>query len=469
MEPRLANVQLMEKGEGRKFMEQQFMKERKILPLVLSMSLPMVLSMAVNSLYNIVDSYFVAKISEDAMTALSLVYPIQNLISAIAVGFSIGINAVVSYHLGAQNKQRADDTATQGVLLSFLHGILLTIGTILFIPHFLRLFTSDEKLIAMGVEYANIVFAFSIVITVGIAFEKIFQAVGMMNVSMISMMAGCIVNIILDPIFIFGLGPIPSMKISGAAIATGIGQVVSLVIYLYFYKTSGLTVKIRLDRLRLDNRLVWKLYSIGVPATLNMGLASFLISALNGILAAYSTAYVLVLGVYYKLQTFLYLPANGIVQGIRPLVGYNYGAREYDRVQKIYRTALTLAYIIMIVGTALCWIVPRQLIGLFTTNESTISLGVTALHVISLGFIVSAVSIVSSGALEGLGKGMPSLVISLLRYIIIIIPAAFILSRIFGAVGVWWAFVVAEFVTAIVAYGIYKKNSQEEETSVPND
>lgn len=441
-------------------MEQTFMKERKILPLVLSMSLPMVLSMAVNSLYNIVDSYFVAKISENAMTALSLVYPIQNLISSIAVGFSIGINAVIAFHLGAQEKEKANDAATQGMLLSFLHGILLTICCIAIIPYFLKMFTLDAELIKMGVQYSRIVFAFSIAVTIGVGFEKIFQAVGMMNVSMISMASGCIINIILDPILIFGFGPIPRMGIRGAAIATGIGQTIPVFIYLLFYIKLSLPVKIDLHRVKLEKGLVGRLYSIGIPATLNMGLPSILISALNGILAAYSQAYVLVLGVYYKLQTFLYLPTNGIIQGIRPLVGYNYGAKEYGRVQKIYRTALSIACLIMVCGTALCWMIPANLIGLFTTNMDTVNLGVTALHIISIGFIISTVSVVSSGALEGLGKGMPSLIISLLRYIVIIIPAAFGMSRVLGAVGVWWAFGIAEAVTAVFAYSIYRRNTR---------
>ncbi len=441
-------------------MEQTFMKERKILPLVLSMSLPMVISMAVNSLYNIVDSYYVAQINENAMTSLSLVYPIQNLISSIGVGFSIAMNAVIAFHLGAQEKEKASEAATQGMVLSFLHGILLTIFCLSVIPHFLRMFTQDEQIIEMGMEYSTIVFSFSIAVTVGIAFEKIFQAVGMMNISMISMALGCIINIILDPIFIFGFGPIPAMGIRGAAIATGIGQTLPVFIYLFFYIILSIPVRIERKRIKLEKDLVIRLYSIGIPAALNMALPSVLISALNGILSAYSQVYVLVLGVYYKLQTFLYLPANGIIQGIRPLVGYNYGAKEYGRVQKIYRTALTLACMIMIVGTALCWLFPSNLIGLFTENADTVKIGVTALHIISVGFVVSAVSVVSSGALEGLGKGVPSLFISLSRYIIVIIPLAFCFSRVLSAVGVWWAFPVAEAITAFFAYIVYRKNTR---------
>ena len=199
------------------------------------------------------------------------------------------------------------------------------------------------------------------------------------------------------------------------------------------------------------------MYSVGIPATLNLALPSLLISCLNIILAAYSQVYVLVLGVYYKLQTFLYLPANGIVQGMRPVIGYNYGAKESARVEKIYRVALTLSACIMAVGTVLCWLIPGQLIGLFSTSAETIAIGSTALRIISIGFVVSSVSIISCGALEGLGMGSPSLVISLLRYALLTLPVAFVLSRFLDAVGVWHAFWITEFLTAAIAYSLYHK------------
>ena len=211
------------------------------------------------------------------------------------------------------------------------------------------------------------------------------------------------------------------------------------------YFARPIPVKVERKLLKPDLKLLKRLYGIGIPATLNMALPSFLISALNGILAEFSDKYVLVLGVYYKLQTFIYLSANGIIQGIRPLVGYNYGAGEHKRVEKIYHTTLKLTVLIMALGMALSWIIPSQLIGLFTANHETIKIGVTALHIISFGFIISAVSVTSSGALEGLGMGNPSLMISLLRYVIVIIPTAFVLSRFMGATGVWMAFAVAEF------------------------
>ena len=431
-------------------MEQEFMKERKILPLVLSMSMPMVISMAVNSLYNIVDSYFVAQLSEEAMTALALVYPVQNMINAVAIGFAIGINAVVSFYLGAEEPENADRAATQGFLWNLVHGLLLTIVCIAVMPSFLGIFSKDETVVGMALAYSNRVFLFSAVITSGLVFEKVFQAVGKMKVSMFCMICGFVTNIILDPLMIFGIGFFPKM---------GIGQVISLMVYLLFYMVKPIPVKIKRVYLKPEKDMAAKLYGIGISATLNLALPSLLISALNGILAGFSEKYVLVLGVYYKLQTFIYLTANGIIQGIRPLMGYNYGAGEKERVREIFHTTLMLTAGVMAVGTVLSWLIPENLIGLFTSNPQTIQSGVTALHIISLGFIVSAVSVTCSGALEGLGKGMPSLYISLFRYIIIIIPAAFLFSKLLGATGTWYAFCFTEFVAAGLSYLIYRKHT----------
>lgn len=439
-------------------MNQTFMKEKKILPLVLSMALPMVISMAVNSLYNIVDSYFVAKISEDAMTALSLVYPIQNLMTSVGVGFGIGMNARIAFCLGAGDGEQADQTATTGMVLSFLHGVVLMAICMLGMPWFLSLYTKDTKIIAMGLTYANRAFLFSVIIMLGISLEKIFQSVGRMKVSMISMMCGFIANIILDPLMIFGIGPFPKMGMAGAAYATGIGQTITLFVYIGFCIFRPLPLTFEKKALVFDKELMKKLYAVGIPATLNMALPSLLISSLNGILTGFSATYVLVLGAYYKLQTFIYLSANGIIQGIRPLISYNYGAGEKKRVQQIFGTALALAAGVMALGMALSFLIPGQMIGLFTANEETIKIGIQALHIISFGFIVSAVSVTCCGALEALSQGVESLAISLCRYVVIIIPAAFSLSRIRGAEGVFFAFPVAEVVTAGIAFAIYRRN-----------
>ena len=439
-------------------MNQEYMKTKNILPLVLSMSLPMVISMAVNALYNIVDSYFVAKISDDAMTALALVFPVQNLVNAIAIGFAIGINARVAFYLGAKEKGHADQSASAGLLLNLIHGLVLCVVCSAVMPGFLGMFTKDGQVIALACAYSKRVFAFAPVIGLGLAYEKIFQAVGRMKVSMVCMMLGCVTNILLDPVMIFGLGPVPELGIAGAAFATGIGQCVTLAGYLIFYVLRPMEVKVNVANMKTTGTIIKNMYAIGVPATLNLALPSIQVSALNAILAPFSGSYILVLGVYYKLQTFIYLTANGIVQGIRPLVGYNYGAGEYGRVKKITRTSMGLIALVMVMGMVISCAIPQQLMGLFTTSSTTVEIGGKALRIISFGFVVSAVSVTFSGVLEGLGKGMASLWISLARYIVVMLPAAFLLSRFLEASGVWYGFAVTEYIVAVLSYYIYKRN-----------
>ena len=449
--------------------EQVFMKEKAVFPLVVMMALPMTISMLVNALYNIVDSFFVAKISEDAMTALSLVFPLQNLMMAVGVGFGIGINAVIAYHLGAEEKNQADLAAAQGMICSVLHGVVLAAGCYLALKPFLGAFTQSAQVLDLALRYGRIVVLFGVINTIAVAFEKIFQSVGRMRVSMISMMSGCLVNIVLDPILIFGLGPVPAMGIEGAALATGIGQTVPLLVYLLIYRWKPIPVSIHpgiLGRMKPDPCFyrVWaKLYQVGIPATLNMALSSCLISALNRILSAYSQSYVLVLGVYYKLQTFLYLTGNGVIQGIRPIIGYNYGAKEYQRVKKIYWTAFGIIATVMAAGTLLCLWIPGPIFRLFTENARTVAIGAQALRIISAGFVVSVFSVTTSGALEGLGKGGFSLILSLMRYVVVIIPLAFFFSRLMGGCGVWYAMATAEYITAGAAILLYRRVIRQKE------
>ena len=438
-------------------MNETFMKEKPVLPLLVSMALPNVISMLVNSLYNIVDSLFVARISEDAMTALSLVFPIQNFANAIAIGFGIGINAMIALYLGAGDRKKAETAATHGMVLSLLHGILITVVSLAVMPGFLRRFTTDESLVAAGMAYSSVVFLFTTVNMASLAFEKMFQAVGRMKVTMAALVFGCVCNILLDPVLIFGLGPVPALGIAGAALATGIGQLLSLCVYLVVYARTQLPIRLNRAALAPDPVLDARLYAIGVPAILNLALPSLLVTFLNSLLAAFSQSYVVILGIYYKLQTFLYLPANGIVQGMRPLMGYNYGAKEHGRVKKLFDLTLLMSAAIMALGTGICLTASSQLMGLFTANPETIAAGRTALRIISMGFVVSAVSTTASGALEGLGKGAQSLVIALCRYILFIMPLAWVLCRRLGPDGVWHAFWITEVLTAAVAYPIYRK------------
>lgn len=436
-------------------MDQTFMKEKKVLPLVLAMSYPMAVSMAVNALYNIVDSFFVAKMSSSAMTALSLLFPVQNFVHAAAVGFGIGINAVVAFYMGAGKTDEADRAASSGTVLSILHGLVLMVVCIAVMPWFMSMFSSDAQTIEYGIAYTGVLFLFAPMDCTAMALEKIFQSTGRMKSTMFCLATGCIINIILDPLMIFGIGPFPEMGIKGAALATGIGQTLPVLIYFIMYVMDPLPVKFRLKYWKPKLYIMKKLYSVGNAAALNIALPSVQVSVLNGILASYSAGYVFVLGVYYKLQTFLYLSANGVVQGIRPLVGYNYGAGEHSRVKEIVRTSTVLVAAIMVAGTIVCQLMAGKLMGIYTGDEQIIALGAPALRIISAGFIISSVSVVLSGALEGLSKGNASLVISLIRYIVFILPAALLLSRVFGAVGVWHAFWITEIVAAVISYFVY--------------
>lgn len=419
------------------------------------MSYPMAISMAVNAMYNIVDSFFVAKMSSSAMTALSLLFPVQNFVHAAAVGFGIGINAVVAFYMGAGKPDEADRAASSGAVLSILHGLVLMVACIAVMPWFMSMFSSDVQTIDYGIAYTGVLFLFAPMDCTAMALEKIFQATGRMKSTMFCLATGCIINIILDPLMIFGIGPFPEMGIKGAALATGIGQTLPVLIYFFMYRVHPLPVKFRLKYWKPELYIMKKLYSVGNAAALNIALPSVQVSVLNGILASYSAGYVFVLGVYYKLQTFLYLSANGVVQGIRPLVGYNYGAGKHGRVRSIVKTSTVLVAAIMVMGTVVCLFMAEQLMGIYTDDVQIIALGASALRIISAGFIISSISVVLSGALEGLSKGSASLVISLIRYIVFILPAAFLLSRVFGAVGVWHAFWITEIVAAVIACFVY--------------
>ena len=436
-------------------MDQNFMKEKKVLPLVLSMSLPMMLSMLINSLYNIIDSMFVARVGEKVLTAISLVYPLQTLVTSISVGFGVGISAAVAFFLGMGEHKKADQSASEGLFLSIVHGVLMSVLLTAILPSFLRLFTTDEEIYQMGITYGTWVLSFSLVISVYIAYEKIYQSLGNMIVPTLCLAAGCLTNIVLDPILIFGIGPIPRMEVKGAAIATVIGQIVPLVMYLVWHRKKGLGVSIHIKDMKPDPAICGRLYAVGIPSSLTLGMPSLLITLLNKIAGAFSSVYVLVLGVYFKLQTFLYLPASGIVQGMRPILSFNYGAGEKKRMKQILSVCTGLIFGILMVGTALFLLLPEPIMGMFSKDGVTIREGAAALRIISLGFVVSGISVVASGALEALGEGIPSFIISLLRYLVLIVPVASIGSRIFGITGVWGAFPVAEVLTAAVSAGIF--------------
>ena len=440
--------------------KQDFMKTRPVLPLLLSMAVPMMLSMLIQSLYNIVDSIFVSRLGTDALTAVSLVYPLQNVIVSVAVGIGVGISSVISRHLGAGNQEDADKAATIGMALTVFHSLLFVlVGLFVTVP-FLKLFTDDAAIVDMAAQYGKIVLCFSFGSLLHISIEKIFQATGNMIPTMFLLGSGCIINIILDPILIFGYFGAPALGVSGAAIATVIGQIASFLLYIVVYKKMDIGVTISRAHLSFDVPIIKQIYAVGIPSSIMTTLPSILISILNSLLIGFSDVYVAVLGIYFKLQTFIYMPANGIIQGLRPIVGYNYGAHESKRMFQAIHLSLILAAILMAIGTVGALVFPEQILSLFDADASLMESGVTALRIISLGFLVSTFSIVYAGTFEALGKGRESLAISLLRQFIITIVLSYILAAIFGGNGIWAAFPIAEAIAAVAAVILFGRTKR---------
>ncbi len=437
----------------------QFMKTRPVFGLLMSMSVPMIISMLIQSLYNIVDSIYVSRLGTQALTAVSLAFPLQNISTSVAIGMGVGITSAISIHLGAGSAEKANRSATIGVALAAVHCLIFVVFGLLATRPFLMLFTRDEQTLTWACQYTYIVVCVSFGCQLQLAMEKIFQAVGSMKVTMVLLAAGCIINIILDPILIFGLLGFPALGIIGAAVATVIGQIAAFLLYIVVYhrKRKTFPVKIHPQYLHFDKAIIRQIYSVGIPSTIMLVLPSVLVSILNSLLARFSDVYVAVLGVYFKLQTFIYMPASGIVQGMRPIIGYNYGAGEYDRVKKVIRYSLLSAAVIMAVGTVAALGFPAQIFAMFDAEEALLDAGISALRIISLGFVISTVGVICSGTFEALGRGKDSLIVSLLRQFVITIPLSFLLSGIMGADGVWLAFPISELCASVVAWILFRR------------
>lgn len=434
-----------------------YMKTGKVFPLLMSMSVPMMLSMLIQSLYNIVDSIYVSRIGTDALTAVSLAYPLQNMVISVAVGIGVGISSAIAIYRGAGRQESADRAATIGIGLTVLHCILFVLFGLLVTRPFLSMFTQNQTIVDLACDYTYIVLCLSFGCLLQVAFEKIFQGIGEMKITMVLLATGAIINIILDPILIFGLLGCPAMGVKGAAYATVIGQITAFLLYIVVYRKKEFGVHIHPKYLKMDKKLISQIYSVGIPSSIMLMLPSVLVSILNRILGTFSDVYVAVLGVYFKLQTFIYMPANGIVQGMRPLIGYNYGAGEKERVKKIIRYSLLSAGCIMVIGTVLSLAVPKQIFAMFDAEASLLEAGVLALRVISLGFVVSTIGVIYSGVFEAFGEGKHSLLISLLRQFIVTIPCALLCSAIWGAIGVWIAFPAGEVCATAAAILLLKR------------
>ncbi len=431
---------------------QNKMGTHKMLPLIITMALPSMFSMLVQALYNIVDSYFVGLYSQDGLSAVSLAFPMQNLIIAFSVGTAIGAGSLISRKLGEGDPETATKTANTGLVLSVLTWIIFLIIGITCSEGFYRLFESNEDIISMGTSYLSIVTSFSIFCFIQIYFEKTLQATGNMVAPMIMQLVGALVNMALDPLFIFGIpGFMPAMGVTGAAIATIIGQFCACVIavVLIIVGRSRSPIDFAIKNMKLDKESVINIYKVGFPAIIMNAIGTVMLMAMNAILASFSTAAYTVYGVYFKLQSFVFMPLFGLSNGIMPILGYNYGAKNKKRFTSCLKISIIIALGINIVGTIVFWMVPSDLLMIFNATDEILEIGVPALQILSIGFPLAAVAIIISTVFQATGFGFYSMVSSILRQLLLLVPLAYILSSIEFSL-IWWSSPIADLATVTI-------------------
>lgn len=432
-----------------------------ILKLIASMSLPAMFSMLVQALYNVVDSYFVAQINENALTAVSLAFPIQNLLIAVGVGTGVGVNSLVARRLGEGRHKDASSAATHSLVLGVCNWVIFLIFGLFFVQPFFQSFTSTAEVVSMGTDYLSVVCIFSFGMMIEVNVEKTLQATGNMIFPMLFQLTGAVTNIILDPIFIFGYFGVPAMGVRGAAVATVLGQIFAMVFSLIVLVIKDHEVHVTFRGFRLHGRTVRDIYAVGFPAIVMQAIGSVMIMGLNAILIAFSETAVALLGIYYKLQSFVFMPVFGLTQGVMPIMGYNFGAHKKHRLLSTLKIGCIIALVIMFAGTILFWVAPEALLTIFNASSDMLGIGIPALKTISLCFVPAALGIMFSTIFQAVGKGMYSLIISLLRQLILILPLAYLLAQSGTLAAVWYAFPAAEAVSFLASiflfWLLYKK------------
>lgn len=419
--------------------------------LVVTMSLPLMLSLLIQSLYNIVDSVFVAKLSEDALTATSLVFPMQMLMIAVGVGTGVGVNAVLSKNIGAKNIDMVENTATTGLLLSlFSTAFFMLLGAVC-TERFVHAFTEDETIAEYGVQYLSICMIFCVGSLVSTMFQRFLQSVGDTFYSMVSLLAGAVTNIVLDPIMIFGWGLFPALGIRGAAIATVIGQCVSAVVAIWLNAVKNPTVKIKWKNYKMDKMVVAQIYKVGFPTIITQAIGSVMVAAVNAILMPFSSTAVAFFGVYYKLQNFLFMPMNGLGQAAIPIIGFSYGAKNFKRIREALRTTIPIGVGISLAATIVFMTLPSALLGLFSPSYDMLVIGVPALRIISVTFVFASVTMILGYSMAGLGNGMVNMFGTALRQLIIFVPLAYLFASCFGIEKVWYSVWISEGVAIVYA------------------
>ena len=412
--------------------------------LLISMSLPMIASMLVQALYNIVDSMFVAQLNEGALTAVSLVFPVQNLMIAVASGTGVGINALLSRSLGEKKLDQANKIASNGVFLALVSSLVFAVIGIFCSRLFFAAQTTDAQIVEYGTQYMSIITIASIGIFLQVTYERLLQSTGKTFFNMITQGTGAIINIILDPILIFGWFGLPAMGVTGAALATVIGQFCASILAVYFHNKHNAEIIVRARGFKIDKETIVSIYKIGVPSILMQSIGSVTTFCMNNILLMFSATAATVFGVYFKLQSFIFMPLFGLTNGMIPIVAYNYGARNKKRIYNTISISMLIAIIIMSIGLLVFQTLPATLLGLFDASEQMLAIGIPALRIISVSFIFAGYSIISSSVFQALGNGVYSLAVSVARQLVVIIPVAFLFAKFFGLNMVWWAYPIAE-------------------------
>lgn len=430
--------------------------------LLISMALPMMISMLVQALYNVVDSIFVARIEEDALTAVTLAFPLQNLMIAVGGGIGVGVNALLSRSLGEKRFDQANDAANTGLFLTFLHYILFLLIAIFAAKPFIRSQTADPRIMEYGVTYLTIVCGASLGLFYQMMFERLLQSTGLTVYSMISQGTGAIINIIMDPIMIFGLFGFPRLGVAGAAWATVLGQCVAAILGLVLNVKRNREITISLKEILHPNFAnIRNIYAIGIPSCLMMAIGSFMSYMMNRILITFSTTATAVFGAYFKLQSFFFMPVFGMNNAVTPIVAYNYGARNRDRVLGTVKFALKLAVCIMLCGTLAFELIPQVLLGFFNASGDMLSIGVPALRIIGVHFPIAACCIILGSTFQAFGKGVYSLITSVFRQILVLIPVAWLLAKLGNVMYVWFSFPIAELMSLTVTLILFRKLYRE--------
>lgn len=449
-------------------MEENKMGVMPVGKLLLNMSVPMMCSMLVQALYNVVDSIFVSRVCEDALTAVSMAFPVQSLLIAIGAGTGVGINALVSKSLGEKDFERAGKIANNGVFLSICsYLVFLVVGLTCIKPFYLGQ-TDNQLIIKYGVDYMTIVCCCSFGIFAQFIFERLLQSTGRTLLTMYTQGIGAIVNLILDPILIFGLLGFPRMEVAGAAIATVVGQIVAGTTALILNIKSNPEIKLSVKGFKPDGTIIGHIYSIGVPSIIMQSIGSIMVYGLNKILISFSSTAVAVFGVYFKLQSFVFMPIFGMNNGMIPIVSYNYGAQKRKRMMDTYKYACLYAIIIMSVGLAMFELIPDVLFKLFKASDNMLGMGVPALRIIAVHFPVAAYCIVTGSVFQSLGKAVYSMINSIMRQIVVLLPAAYFLALTGNVNNIWWSFPIAEIMSALVTTLFFIKVNKEVISKIPD-